>query len=163
MIAYSRGPVMVRTAVASDVNRMKDELRASDVREVWASHNHSPEQALVFSLAVSPFCMTIVNKGTPTAMFGLSPETKHSATIWLLGTTGIPKMYLTFLRITRFMIPKMLEQFPVLFNFVDVRNQTSLRWLAWAGAEFGKLKPYGVEGRPFVPFRFTKSEVLSYV
>jgi hypothetical protein len=164
MIAYQRGSVMVRTAVSSDIPRMKDNLRANDIREVWASHNHSPEQALIFSLSVSPYCMTIVNKGVPVAMFGLSPEdNRKAATIWLLGTAAIPDMYVQFLRITRFMIPKMLDMYPLLYNLVDARNEASIRWLTWAGATWGTPEPYGIEQLPFIPFTLTKSEVYSYV
>jgi len=166
MIAYHKESVMVRSAVSSDIHRMSNCLRAADIREVWASHNHTPEQALVYSFAVSHYCMTIVNKGIPTAMFGLAPDTLDKTTIWLLGTTGVPAMYVQFLRITKIFIPQMLDLYPrghQLYNYVDVRNDASIRWLTWAGALFGKPEPYGVEQRPFIPFTLTKSEVMSYV
>jgi hypothetical protein len=164
MIVYERGSVMVRSAVSSDIHRMRDSLRATDIREVWASHNHSPEQALLYSFEVSPYCMTIVSKGAPVALFGICPdEHQTTGTIWLLGTTGIPAIYREFLRITRFMIPRMLDICPVLYNFVDARNDASIRWLSWAGAAWGKPEHYGAEGRLFIPFTLTKSEVVSYV
>lgn len=166
MIRYEKGSVMVRDTVQSDINRMRSELRASDIREIWASHHHTPEQALTYCFENASYCQTIVNKGKPTAMFGFCPEgPKHPdiASVWLLGTNGIPEMWIHFLRLTRIFIPEMLTHYPHLYNWVDARNEASIRWLKWAGAKFGYPEPYGLDKRPFIPFRLVRAEVPSYV
>ena len=146
---------MIRTSVESDIGRIAGRMRESDCVEVWKSHNHSPADALKYSYEISPMCMTLVHKGEPVAMFGLcpdGPEQPKQATVWLLGTDQLRYIWRIFLKLSVECVSWMLEIYPVLYNFVDAENHTSIRWLTWLGARFEEPAPYGKEGRMFRQF-----------
>ncbi len=51
----------------------------------------------------------------------------------------------------------MLDLFPHLQNYVDARNEISIRWLKWLGFRFDpKPVPYGIWGLPFLRFQMEK-------
>jgi hypothetical protein len=152
MILYEMDHVMIRTAVASDIPRIALDMRLSDRIEVYRSHGHSPGEALLYSFNASPISYTVVFKGKPVAMFGLQPAVGGQASIWLLGGTGLSQMWFSFLRLSRLIIGSFLENYPVLFNFVDASNASTIRWLKWCGAKFGQPETYGIKGCRFRGF-----------
>lgn len=91
-------------------------------------------------------------------MFGYAPdETKGVGSVWLLGSEGIRADKAIFLNISEHFIALMLNAYPILFNFVDARNKSSIKWLKWLGAEIAPDPIiYGVEQLPFYFFQFKK-------
>jgi len=162
-IYYNKNRVMVREAQISDVLIMGGNLREADKDEVWASHHYTSENALLFSFNSSTFCFTVENKGVPVAMFGISPFTllDDKASIWLLAAdsfdTWIKKNRKEFIRQSKVFIKFMLEQYPLLENYVDIRNIPSVKWLRICGAKIEDAKPYGIEKLPFHYFAFKRS------
>lgn len=142
-----------------DVNYLSNNLRQSDIDEIKASHNHTPKEALMISLKESIFALTVEKEGVPVAMFGIVPESAlgYRASVWLLASPCLDKMKRRFVRHSRKFIEMMLEFYPNLSNFVDVRNKTSIAWLRWLGAKMDKPIIYGVEQIPFIPFSFERS------
>ena len=66
----------------------------------------------------------------------------------------------TFLRQSKEMLRELHQQFILLFNEVDARNTTHIRWLRWMGFIFVRYRPnYGAEGRPFYEFCRVTSHV----
>lgn len=151
---------MFRTAVESDIDGMKDKLRPADAAEVAASHGQNAQEALTYSFHASDLAITIVHKGRPVAMFGIAPDpaVSHAATVWLLATNELKNMWLTFLKVSHGFIGMLLEHYPVLYNYVDARNTTSIEWLTWCGAEFHQPEPYGAEQLPFRFFVIQKEK-----
>jgi len=143
---------MFRTAVESDIPRVADDMRESDVVEVYNSHRHTPIEALTYSFEVSQLCITIVYGGRPVAMFGIVPTGAAEASIWLLGNNGLREMWVTFLKLSRAFIEMFLQGYPFLYNYVDAANETTIRWLTWCGAKFGEPEIYGQQGCLFRRF-----------
>lgn len=151
---------MIRTAVESDIARIAEDLRESDVKEVYSSHRHTPLEAVTFSFTASQLALTYVFKGRPVAMFGLVPTGAVEASIWLLATNGLHDTWRTFLKLSREFIGWFLELYPFLYNYVDADNNTTIHWLEWCGAKFGEAEPYGQIGNYFRRFVIERS---SYV
>lgn len=159
MIYYEGKEGMVRTSNELDIDLMKNRLRRSDIDEVWASHHHTPEEALRLSFEMSTLCLTVDIKGMPVAMFGIAPQTLLSdrANVWFLATDGILKVRKSFVKQCRKFIDVMLKEYPILENYVDARNKLSIRWLKWCGAEIEEAKPIGAEKLPFHHFSFRRN------
>jgi hypothetical protein len=147
---------IIRPSVRQDVTDMHDRVRAADRAEVWASHHHTPEQALMHGYERSVRCLTLIFKGVPVAMFGIVPEglLDNKALVWMLGTPEIAQLKRLFALLSKPLIATFLERYPLLYNYVDCRNTTALQWLKWCGAEFGDSAQYGIEQIPFKPFLF---------
>jgi len=59
----------------------------------------------------------------------------------------------TFLKESKAQLAKLHEQYPVLFNVVDARNEVHVRWLRYMGFTFIRKHPnWGPEGRLFYEF-----------
>jgi hypothetical protein len=129
-------------------------MRKADCDEIWASNRHTPREALEAGIRLSfGGCWTLENAGVPVAMFGVAPSQEKSVgVVWLLATDQLNDVKQTFLRLSKHCIKMMLELFPVMFNFVDDRNTSSIRWLEWCGAEFSSAVAVGPDSLPFKPF-----------
>lgn len=157
-VLYSKDGVIVRKSVIEDVHKLKNNLRKTDVAEIWASHNHTPEEALKLSFEQSVLCLTIENKDEVVAMFGIVPESLlgSRASIWLLGSDGIEDIQIKFLRNNGKFINFMLSFYPHLSNFVDSRNRVSINWLKKIGAKIHSAVNFGAEQLPFHYFEFER-------
>lgn len=61
----------------------------------------------------------------------------------------------TFVRMSGPFIQQFLVLYPVLWNLVDSRYRTSVRWLKFCGARFGE--PVKMSGVDFYPFEFRRN------
>ena len=158
MISYNQNGIIVRESNFYDVVAMHKNLRESDVLEVLASHNHTPEEALHSCIKDGGFSYTIEVTGQPVGIFGINPDTilGNRATIWFLATDGIDKIRRRFLMNSGKFIKIFLEHYSYLYNWVDSRNESSVEWLKFCGAKVEEAKPYGVEGKPFRYFYFER-------
>jgi hypothetical protein len=150
-----------RDAEVSDITSLKDNLRSTTIDELWAVHHFTPEQSLFYSFSHSVFCFSIITDNEVLAMGGiLRPQDLlvKEAAIWFLTSQKLDKVERTFLRQCRNFIKTMLELYPVLYNYVDIRNKPAILWLKWIGAEFGEIIPFGVDNRMFQYFTFKKEE-----
>ena len=134
---------------------LAENMRQADVDEVAAEGGRGPYAALRDSLNASAAAWTGLVNDEPVCVFGVSPTDILGGTgsPWLLGTDKVERYAVTFLRLNKKYVAKMLELFPHLVNYVDVRNETSIRWLRWLGFKLDSAPvPYGMFGMPF--FRF---------
>ena len=155
---YKSRLLAVRDSTMKDAFDMAPHMRESDKQEIWASNHISPENALVGGVINSVVCLTAEMNEKPIIMGGIVPQSLlgHTAIIWVLGTDDMKKIAKTFLKTSRSYIDHMLEFYPYLFNYIDVRNKESLLWLKYCGAEFSLTVPYGVEQKPFRYFCFRR-------
>lgn len=153
----------VRPALYVDIPYLAANMRDEDRREVWASSLSRPEAALARSLEVSQFAWTGLIENRPAVMFGVGQVSVLSggASAWLLGTREIEKIPRLFLTESRKWVRQMTDRYGRLFNYVDARNRRTIRWLAHLGASFGPARPYGMLGKPFVPFVIQRREVAN--
>jgi len=157
MIYYDdKNGFTIRDSERGDIELMKDRLREADKQEIWASDNHTPEEALRSSFNLSTEKLTVVFNGEPVAMFGIVPVTllDDRAIVWMLTTDLIEKVSVRFLKLSKKFINLLREKYGILFNFVDVRHKKSIDWLEWCGAKLFKPEIYGVERLPFHYFVF---------
>ena len=148
----------VRDAEIKDVFELAPNMRKADKKEIWRSHHHTPEQALLYGYTNSVLCYTVERNESPIAMFGVVPESLLSdkAYLWLLGSPELKKVKKSFMKQSRYFVNLMLEHYPLLFNFVDIENWASIRWLTWLKCEWGIIKHYGVEQQSFQYFQFRR-------
>jgi hypothetical protein len=145
----------LRPSTLSDADALAPRLREDDLREVQAC-GVSPLDALRRGIGTSLPAMSIVNgSGEVVGVFGAVPLPGEpgAAAVWLLGSDGITKESMSFLRQSRKHIEAIQEMYPLLFNRVDSRNLLHIRWLKWLGFTFINYLPEcGVNGEPFWEF-----------
>ncbi len=138
---------------------LANNIRRADRDEVAAEGGRGPLAALRDSLAASIAAWTGAVGDRPVCMFGVCPIDILGGigSPWLLGTDEIKRYALSFLRLNKQYLPKMLELFPRLVNYVDVRNTVSIRWLKWLGFKLDpEPVPYGIWGMPFYRFEMKR-------
>ncbi len=148
--------IEIREAVRSDIHALKDKLREADREEILAAGNASSEAALTQSFEGSSLCFCVDIEGSPAALFGIVPESLvgERANVWFLGSGEMKKIRKTFVKLSRKFIDQFLDVYPCLWNLVDSRYHTSVRWLEFCGAQFGKtVKMNGVD---FYSFEFRR-------
>ncbi len=135
-------------------------LRKSDINEVWASHNFTPWDAVYYGITESTMALTITNKGSVVGCFGINAESMlgKKAIIWFLSSQELDKIEYRFLRHSKKFVKMFLNLYPYLFNYVDVRNKCSIRWLKYCGAKLNKPELYGIMSKPFRYFYFEKEK-----
>jgi hypothetical protein len=140
---------------------MAPHLRAADVAEVHAASGRTPFDALRVSLRCSTQAWTGLVDGTPACIWGVGPWSLAGGLgcPWLLGTAQVERHARAFLRRSRHCLGQMLETYDALENFVDARNATSLRWLAWLGFTIAPATPHGFLGLPFHRFSMRRGDV----
>jgi len=112
-------------------------MREADAQEVWASSRASPQEALEYSLERSSFAYTGLIDSVPVVMFGVG-DMNILAGIgapWLLASDAATRRAYLFLRQSLKWRDVIRARYGLLTNFVDGRNQTSIRWLKWLGFE----------------------------
>ncbi len=134
-------------------------MAKADVEEC-AALGMGPYRALEDSLNRSAAAWTGMVDQTPVCMFGVCPIDILAGvgSPWLLGTDEIRRHAKTFMRLNKLYVPRMLELFPFLVNWVDARHDTAIRWLKWLGFEFDREPvEYGVRKMPFYRFHMEKN------
>lgn len=116
-----------------DVVDLSPNLRPQDVLEV-NTLGHSPEQALCAGYLSSTICKSIIDKrGQVVGIYGVSPLSDVQGQVWMLGSKGLEKIKIAFLKQSRREVDMMNKAFPHLCNVIDSRNELHLRWIRWCG------------------------------
>lgn len=162
MTYYDRDGIIVRDSTDADAKYIGENMREADKEEIWASHNHNPEEAMKLSLNESFMCLTVLDKNVPVLMFGIVPGSLlgKQATIWMLATDGINNIKRRFVRHSRSFIKMFLGYFPILENYVYEKNVKSIEWLKMCGANIEEAAPFGIEQRLFRRFTFNRGEYI---
>lgn len=157
-VFYDQDGIIVRRSENWDVTDLSQIMRDSDVAEIYASHHHTPAEALRISMASSMISLTIEDKGKIVGMFGICPEylLGKRATIWFLGSDRLHKIEKRFLRNSRMFIDFFLSHYPYLENYTHTENKKAIKWLKFLGADMQQAKPYGIEGELFHYFSFER-------
>lgn len=131
--------------------------RPADVAELSASSGATPLEAMLRGMDRTAEPLTAIYDGEPACMFGVTPFSALGGmgAVWMIGSQVLarPGAQRDLLRLSAPVVAYMQDQYPrLLYNFVDQRNRQAIRWLRWLGFTFGDPMPYGIEGRPFLPF-----------
>ena len=129
-------------------------LRRADYDEALAFHGRDPVEVLEETFAQSDVSWTGLLDGEPVCIFGVVCYDLLETTgrPWFVATDKILRMQKTFLKMSRPYLALMQGKYMRLENWVDERNDASLRWLNWLGARFFESVPCGPDGVPFLRF-----------
>lgn len=141
-------------ATQAHVAQMLPHVRQDDRNEVMAAGGMPIETVLPGCVAESEMAWSGMVDEQVACIFGVTGASILSETgyPWLIGTDLIEQHAKAFLRRNKQMVRTMLERYPRLENYVDVRNATSIQWLKWLGFSMQEPAPYGVYRMQFMKF-----------
>lgn len=152
-------PVRIREATEEDARWFAPRLRQGDYDEFRAARAEPILGQLLDCLARSRGAsfVAVSDAFGPICLFGFAPHglLSDKAAPWAVGTPDLTRRGRALNRFGKWYCARTLEMFPVLENYVDVRNTASIRWLQGLGFQFDRPEPYGVEKRPFMRFWMT--------
>lgn len=142
-----------RPATLDDARYLATRLRAEDVAEVRALVGVTPWTALSTGVRLGRSTVGCY-RGQPFGIYGVAPSgTPDVGCPWMLATPDLVKHQKFFLRNCARAVESLHDGYPLLFNYVDARNEVHIKWLRWCGFTFINLHPkFGVERRPFYEF-----------
>ena len=146
-----------RKSILSDVVELAANMRQEDKEEVLAYSGSSPQEALFYCFFNSKPCMTMVGrKGNLMGMYGVVPCSPKVGRIWMLGHKTMINDYKDvrdFLKYSPIELQKFHCNYPLLYNYVDERNTTHIKWIKWMGFSIiKKHATFGAAGLPFYEF-----------
>lgn len=154
--------IEVVPATLAHALRLAPRMRASDVREIYATDRSTPLTALMDGIDISTLAFTVLRDGEPDVIFGVVVLSREWGVIWALGTDEIRLWPKTFVRLTRKYVHSFHDLCTNLYNFVDTRNVDSIRWLHRCGFQYGTLDlHHGADGRPFIQMTSTRQSTCA--
>ena len=128
----------------------------TDLRELQAAcgENVDVAERLTRSVRVSTLCKVLESDGEPVVIFGVAPLSviAREGAPWLIATDMASDMEYRFARLSKRLLPLMIGPYLRLYNYIDVRNETTMRWLKWLGFSISEPLEYGVNGELFMRF-----------
>ena len=146
-----------RKSTPNDIVEVAANMRQEDIEEIYAYSGSNPKSSLIYCYFASQPCMTMVGrKGNIMGMYGVIPIRKNIGKIWMLGHRTMTTDYKdirAFLRNSPIELDKFKMNYPILFNYVDARNRTHVKWINYMGVSLIKEDAtFGYEGRLFYEF-----------
>ena len=131
---------LIRLSTQADVGFVYARMRVEDVEECEAG-GHTALDALDWGYVNSIVCKTLLDPhtGEAIALTGVSPSGYEGAgKVWLLGTPGIERNTVTFLRNSKQALCELYDEAgcTVLYNYAHCNNKLHHRWLKWLGFSF---------------------------
>lgn len=146
----------VLLATREDAWRISGILRVEDIAEVLAASGKHPRE--VMPLCIDENSSVWIANGRYAALYGVNSISNEVGIPWMVATDAIEQHPLFFLRNCRAVVNRWLQQWPILTNCVDARNDLHIKWLKWCGFQFIELIPeWGAAKLPF--WRFEKKRV----
>lgn len=129
--------------------------RPADVAELAVTSGSTPTEAMKAGIRVSIRSYTGTIDGVPVCMFGANPFSVLSGigSVWMIGSAALnsKRVQKVLLRESLPVLDNLQNLFPtMLYNFVDARNTSAIRWLKWLGFTFHEA--IDINGFPFFPF-----------
>lgn len=148
-------------ATQEHVMSMLPNVRQADRDEVLASSGLPMDQVLGKCVSLSQMAWAGLVDSEVACLFGVRGQSMLSlvGVPWLIGTDLIEAHAKPFLRRNRKMVGVMLDRYPHLVNFVDVRNTKAKQWLEWLGFTLYEPIPHGAYQMPFHPFDMKANHV----
>lgn len=143
----------LRVATEQDCLFLSENLREDDYKEIQAVVGLPPLLSLLHGYKTSQVPLVICNeKNKVVAMLGVVPNGLIGS-IWMVGTPELKKISVSFLRNCQGVFKVLKNNFSILHNYVDARNELHIRWLKWMGFSFIKKHDnYGLEKISFYEF-----------
>lgn len=149
-------PVKIRPAQTGDAEWFAPRLRLADIEELRAASGPDILATLRRSILFSENAAFVAESETlgPIALFGFARTSMltDTAVPWCVGTVGLLRRGKALSKFGRKYCRRTLDAFPILENYVDVRNTAAIRWLQTIGFTFERPAPFGDGGLPFMRF-----------
>lgn len=149
--------MIIRLMGQCDVALIDGCTRLADREEMLAGAGQSIADALQYGLDQSLRAWVIEAHGKPLAAVGDTIHGIGTGVPWMVTTEHIAADVRGFLRGSKAVLLEMLQRHQTLVNYVDARNVSAIRWLAWLGFTIDGAVPYGVQGLPFHKFHMIRS------
>lgn len=149
------GKLLFRELQSGDIGHIAKHLRAADKQELRAVHGAVVSFSDLLSRAVLLSShVWVATDEEPVCLFGVAPVSLLGGvgSPWMLGTERTFEHPRTLVSAGQQYLRVMQSHYAELFNYVDARNDRSIRWLKHLGFAFSPARPYGVQGLPFHKF-----------
>lgn len=141
-----------RGATIDHVRQLLPTLRPEDAREVRSSTGRDPAVALCQSIGISAHAGVALDElDRVIFLYGVARVAEGIGAPWMVASTYLPEFGREIARRTWFWVDRFNAAYPLLTNRADLRNSVHLRWLRWAGFQFGQVVP-AQDGSPFIEF-----------
>lgn len=121
-------------------------IRKSDLEEFYDLGGDNFKGELMNSILSSTECYcALSDKDEVLAIYGIVAMDINI--VWALGTTRFKQYKREFLVKSLSTIRNWLEKYGEMSNVVSVKNEDSIRWLSWLGAEFKEPVNGGLQFR----------------
>lgn len=156
MIIQDKSVLDVRDATEKDIDVLANEMSAENVKEIFVAHHITPRQAISMAVKDSVVSLVVLHEGRPVGIFGIINPKVDKAEIYFLVTNDFVKIGRVFLKYARNFIDYFLGQYKILDGYVFNENVKSITWMKYCGAVIEEPEPWGIEGKMFSHFYFTK-------
>lgn len=136
----------------ADASYVANNMRPSDVSEVWQASRATPAQALYTCILLSQEVNLFRVDGKPAMYYGVyQAEPGGTGQPWLLGTPALESVRKSFMAECRGAVARWRAAMPRLENRVLASNHTSVRFLEALGFQIGepRTNEHGAVIRPF--------------
>ena len=151
--------VEIGLAQAGDAVSLEPRLRSADREELQAMTGPDVLGCIESCVRASygrlgRMAFSLRRDGELVAMFGFMPVGGMSDTAhpWLVGSDAFVDVARMQMSLARRYCRATLDEYPVLFNYVDARNRASIIWLKRLGFTIQAPEPFGVAALPFHRF-----------
>lgn len=154
----------IRDATEEDCRVLSETMRADDRAEILASSGRSPYAVLMDGLTSSIQCRAAFVDDAVMCIWGTVPYIGsvlggRVGCIWMLTSDLVDRYPKLFMRHCKKELRSLLSGWLGLFNRIDCRHYTALRWGKHLGFQFEKPEPYGVNNELFVGFMVTLEDL----
>jgi len=131
-----------------------ENLCDADRAELQASSTKSAHESLIFSLINSIEPMTAMVDDEPILIFGAAAVSSIAPVghPWMLTTKRAHDYPVWLGKTSKKLFLGVCSPFSYVFNYVDSRHTTAVKWLKWLGFNVLDPEPWGPIGVPFHKF-----------
>lgn len=137
------------------------DLRQADRDEIKACIGTGSAEAIAWSLQNSVDAWVVIHKDKIEGVFGACLAS-FKGIPWFLATDKFSEFRITFMRQSLDFIMWLIDRYEHLENYIDSRNEKSIRWLKWLGFTVDEDIEYFMDDPnvPFYKFSMTKEVVM---
>jgi hypothetical protein len=142
---------VIKHTTRDDCIQLAKNLRKADLEEISHGSGLEPQDALLYSFAVSEYCYTVWLDDQIVMIFGVGDGCP-----WMLASDLLLKVKREFVKECRRFVQAMLDRYGYLENYVWAGNKIHIYWLEWLGFKIEPPEPFGIDGEPFHRFHLSR-------
>jgi hypothetical protein len=133
-------------------------LRDADREELTKATGRPIEEILIESVNSLGEHWAFIENGKTICLLGISEHSwmDSEGVIWLVASDEVASHRKDILAMSRNYIDEKQKHYRLLYNYIDIHNTSSIRWLKWLGFEVQDPVPWGVNGDLFHRFELRR-------